>query len=163
MNVTEAVQGGAPRKDRKRVGRGIGSGKGKTCGRGHNGAKSRSGWSNRYGYEGGQMSLTRRLPKRGFSNAKFKIRYDVVNLAQLEEAFADGDTVSLETAKEKLNLKSRHGYLKILGSGDLTKKLTLSVHGISASARAKVESAGGSITLLHAGPKQTERKKPKNS
>lgn len=163
MNLNEAVQGGAPRKSRKRVGRGIGSGNGKTCGRGHKGARSRSGWSNRYGYEGGQMSFTRRLPKRGFTNARFKIRYDIVNLAQLEEHFSDGDTVSLETAREKLGLKSRHGYLKILGSGDLSKKLELSVHGISASARAKVESAGGSVSLLPVGPKQTERKKPVQS
>ena len=160
MNLNEATQQGASRKDRKRVGRGIGSGNGKTCGRGHKGAKSRSGWSYRYGYEGGQMSMTRRLPKRGFNNKRFAIRYDIVNLAQLEEAFSDGDAVNLETAKEKLNLKSRHGYLKILGGGEISKKLDLTVHGISGAARQKIEAAGGSVNLLPVGPKKTERKKP---
>ena len=160
MNVNDATKTTGPRRPRrKRVGRGNGSGLGKTAGRGFNGAKSRSGWSNRYGYEGGQMSFARRLPKRGFKNAPFKIRYDVVNLSQLDECFEDGDTVDRSAVREKLGLKPRHPYLKILSVGELTKRLKLSVHGISRAAREKVEAKGGSIEILPVGPKVLERKK----
>ncbi len=145
MKLSEILRRAGKRPARKRVGRGIGSGLGKTSARGHKGAKARSGWKRRYSHEGGQMSLVRRLPKRGFSNFNFSVRYDVVNLAVLDAIFVDGATVSLEVLAEKGVLKPRHGRLKILGSGDLHKKLTIHADGISKSARLKVEQAGGKV------------------
>ena len=148
MNLNDVLGGGPHRPARKRVGRGHGSGNGKTAGRGHKGAKARAGWKNRYGYEGGQMSIARRLPKRGFSNSPFGRSYDVVNVAQLEQAFAAGETVDVGAIRQRLGLKCRIGKVKVLGEGELTKKLSLSVHAVSASARQKVEACGGAITVL---------------
>ncbi len=145
MKLTEILAKAGKKKSRKRVGRGQGSGHGKTAGRGQNGAKSRSGWRQRLAYEGGQMPLMRRLPKRGFSNAPFRVRYDVVNIRFLEKWFEAGDTVDLETLSKRGCLKPRHGRLKILATGELSKKLTVVADGISAAARRKIEEAGGEV------------------
>jgi large subunit ribosomal protein L15 len=135
------------KKGRKRIGRGPGSGKGKTAGRGHKGQKSRSGYSRRYGFEGGQMPLVRRIPKRGFTNI-FRIEFQVVNLRDLEREFADGDTVSVEALIEKGLVRGGKRPVKVLGDGDLKKKLTVQVHKFSHSARAGIENAGGSCEVV---------------
>ena len=135
------------KKSRKRVGRGPGSGTGKTAGRGHKGQKSRSGYSRRYGFEGGQMPLVRRIPKRGFCNI-FRVEYQVVNLRDLERVFADGDTVSIEALLEKGLVRHPKRPVKILGEGDLSKKLTVQVHKFSGSAKAGIEKAGGSCEVV---------------
>lgn len=130
----------------KRKGRGHGSGNGKTAGRGHKGQWARSGGGVRIGFEGGQMPLTRRIPKRGFNNI-FAKPLSAVNLRDLEK-FADGETVSRETLLEKGVLtKCKYG-VKILGEGDLSKKLNFSVNAVSASAKEKIEKAGGKVEVL---------------
>lgn len=148
MNLSEVAEKAGGRPARKRRGRGQGSGNGKTAGRGHKGAHSRSGWKRRDGFEGGQMTLVRRSPKRGFSNAPFRRRYDIVNLAVLESSFETNDEVRLETLGERGILKPRHGRLKILANGELSKSLTVFTHRISASARQKIEAAGGKVEIL---------------
>ena len=129
---------------KKRVGNGESSGLGKTCGRGHKGQKSRSGGGVRPGFEGGQMPLARRLPKKGFSNVQFRAKYAVVNVGTLEERF-DGDTVNEETLREAGIISGVCDGVKILGSGELKKKLTIEVAKVSASAKEKIEKAGGTI------------------
>ena len=130
------------RHAKKRVGRGPGSGHGKTAGRGEKGQKSRSGYSRMLGFEGGQMPLHRRLPKRGFTNI-FKKDFTVVNLADLER-FDNGATVD-EAALRQLGLvKGRSHGIKVLGNGDLTKKLTIHAARFSKTAREKIEAVGGS-------------------
>jgi large subunit ribosomal protein L15 len=136
------------KKSRKRIGRGPGSGTGKTAGRGHKGQKSRSGYSRRYGFEGGQMPLVRRIPKRGFCNI-FRVEFQVVNLKDLERVFVDGDTVSVETLVEKGLVRGGKRPVKVLGDGELTKKLTVQVQQkFSASARSGIEKAGGSCEVV---------------
>ncbi len=130
-------------KPRKRVGRGEGSGQGKTSGRGHKGAASRSGWKQRAGYEGGQMPLFRRMPKRGFTNTQFKNRYHVVNIKTLESHVADGAEVTAETLAAAGVIRDTHLPLKVLGEGELTRKLSVTAAKFSASARAKIEAVGG--------------------
>jgi large subunit ribosomal protein L15 len=130
-----------PAKARKRVGRGLGSKLGKTCGRGEKGAGARAGYKRRYGKEGGNMPLFMKIPIRGFNNARFRRAYDVVNLEQLNEMFDDGETVSLETLRER-GFVSGHSYgIKLLGSGELTKKVKIRVHALSDSAREKLTRA----------------------
>jgi large subunit ribosomal protein L15 len=130
-----------PYKARKRVGRGLGSKLGKTCGRGEKGAGSRAGYKRRLGKEGGNMPLYMKLPIRGFSNARFRREYDVVNLEQLNDIFQDGDTVSIETLRERGFISGQTYGIKLLGTGELTKKLTIRVHAISESAREKLTHA----------------------
>jgi len=131
----------------KRLGCGESSGHGKTSGKGHKGQKARSGGSLRLGFEGGQMPLIRRIPKRGFNNTAFKITYAPVNLGDLEKLSVSG--VIDEQALRKSGLvNGTWDGVKILGSGDLTKKLSLKVDAISASAREKIEKAGGSIEIV---------------
>jgi large subunit ribosomal protein L15 len=137
---------GAKRK-RKRIGRGPGSGSGKTAGRGHKGQKSRSGYSRRYGFEGGQMPLVRRIPKRGFYN-RFRVEYQVVNLRDLERVFADGDTVSPEAMADKGLVRDKRALVKVLGDGQLAKKLEVHAHKFSGAARAGIEQAGGSCQVV---------------
>ena len=133
-------------KKPKRVGRGSSSGLGTTAGKGNKGQQSRSGSAVPYvGFEGGQMPLYRRVAHRGFSNAPFKKEYEVINLRELEAKFADGDTVNRETLASKGLLRKARRDIKILGDGDVTKKLTLDVDKVSASAKAKIEAAGGSV------------------
>jgi large subunit ribosomal protein L15 len=132
---------------RKRLGQGESSGHGKTAGRGGKGQTARSGSSIRIGFEGGQMPLIRRIPKRGFNNARFTTRYVAVNVGDLNR-FEDGARVD-ETALRSVGLANgRSDGVKILGSGDLTKKLTLVVSAISASAKTKVEARGGAVEII---------------
>lgn len=132
---------------RKRLGRGPGSGKGKTSGKGHKGQKARTGhhgvpaW-----FEGGQMPLQRRVPKRGFKNP-FRVEYEVVNLGQLNGL--DEDNITLDVLHEN-RLAKRNKLVKILGDGDITRKITVHAHKVSESARAKIEAAGGSVELVEA-------------
>lgn len=127
---------------KKRVGRGPGSGLGKTAGRGHKGAQSRSGYSFKRGFEGGQMPLHRRVPKRGFTNI-FRTEYDVVNLDQLESAFETGAIVTVESLREHGMVSSRTSLVKVLARGELTKALTVHAHKFSGKAAEKVAAAGG--------------------
>lgn len=127
------------------VGRGNSARKGRTAGKGNNGQNARSGGGVRPGFEGGQMPLYRRIARRGFSNYHFKKEYRPVNLSFIEVHYADGETVSLATLKAKGLVKGKRVLVKILGSGELSKKLTFEVDKISASAREKIEKAGGSI------------------
>lgn len=130
---------------KKRLGKGESSGLGKTSGKGHKGQKSRSGASIRPGFEGGQMPMMRRLPKKGFNNAQFKTNYAIVNLVDLEAKFSDGDTVNEETLRACGLVKGVCDGVKVLGNGDLSKKLTLTVDKISGPAREKLEKAGGKV------------------
>jgi large subunit ribosomal protein L15 len=134
-------------KARRRVGRGTGTGRGKTCGRGHKGAGSRAGASSRSLYEGGQMPLFRRLPKRGFSNYKFAARYEVVNVLQLER-FDDGAVVGLEQLSNAGLIDSRRSKVKILGNGELTKRLEVTAHKFSKTAEQKIMGCGGTAKLV---------------
>ena len=137
---------GANKKDR-RVGRGSSSGRGSTAGRGNKGQQSRSGGKVYIGFEGGQMPLFRRVAQRGFSNYPFKKEYECFNLCDLEAKYADGETVDKLSLIAKGLLKKADASVKVLGNGDITKKLTVKVDKISASAKAKVEKAGGSVEL----------------
>jgi large subunit ribosomal protein L15 len=132
---------------RKRLGQGEASGHGKTSGRGGKGQTARSGSSIRIGFEGGQMPLIRRIPKRGFNNARHTTRYLPVNLESLNQ-FSDGTRVDLETLRKAGLANGKSGGIKILGDGDLTKKLTVTAHAFSASARAKIEARGGACEIV---------------
>ena len=135
-------------KKPKRVGRGSSSGLGTTAGKGNKGAQSRSGTPSPYiGFEGGQMPLYRRIARRGFSNAAFKVEYALVNLRDLEAKYADGETVDKASLVAKNLISKSDKLVKVLGDGDITKKLTVSVDKVSASAKAKIEKAGGSVTV----------------
>src|SRR5215510_2074853 len=144
MKLNELSDKGA-RQTRKRIGRGIGSGKGKTGGRGGKGQTARSGWSGR-GFEGGQMPLHRRLPKRGFTNI-FKNEYAIVNLDRLKD-FPAGATVSREELIEKEIIKNLRDGVKILGQGTLTHSLNVSAHVFSKSAQEKIAKAGGRAEVI---------------
>ncbi len=133
-------------KSRKRVGRGTGSGMGKTSTRGQDGQNSRSGGGTRPGFEGGQMPLSRRLPKRGFTNIFSKV-YATVNVRMLD-GFKDGDVVSAEVLKEKNIIKKIGDGLKILGDGEVTAKLTVKAAKFTESAKAKIEAAGGTCEVV---------------
>ncbi|MBS7311139.1 MAG: 50S ribosomal protein L15 [Treponema sp.] len=137
---------GANKKDR-RVGRGSSSGRGSTAGRGNKGQQSRSGGKVYIGFEGGQMPLFRRIAQRGFSNYPFKKEYACVNVADINAKYSDGETVNKETLAAKGLLKGVNPLVKILGNGEITKKLSFNVDKISASAKDKIEKAGGSVTL----------------
>lgn len=155
MNLAEAKALGLKFPERMRVGRGVGSGLGKTSGRGHKGAKARSGWSRRIGWEGGQMPLYRRLPKRGFNNKNFEKVFTVVNVSDLA-VFEDGATVDLQAVLAKgLTSKEKQSELfKVLGDGKLERKLNVKVDAITASARAKIEAAGGTVELRETKPRR---------
>lgn len=137
-----------PKKDRKRIGRGNSSGWGKTAGKGSNGQNSRAGGGVKPYFEGGQMPIYRRVPKRGFSNAIFKKEYTVVSLSILNKNFDDGEEVSLNTLLNKSLIKKGRDGVKILGNGELNKKLTVKVHKVSKSAKAVIEAKGGTVELV---------------
>lgn len=137
-----------PKKMYKRVGRGLGSGLGKTCGRGEKGAGSRSGWKRRWGYEGGQMRLFMKLPERGFNNARFRRALHIVNLSDIEETFEDGEHVTLETLAERGFIRGRTYGVKVLGNGSFEKKCKVEVDAISEGARTKLEKANIELTVL---------------
>ena len=132
---------------RKRLGSGESSGHGKTSGRGGKGQTARSGSSIRIGFEGGQMPLIRRIPKRGFNNARHTTRYIAVNLESLNQ-FDDGARVDFETLRKAGLANGKAQGVKILGTGELTRKLTVSAHAFSASARAKIEGKGGACEVI---------------
>ncbi|MCQ2981248.1 MAG: 50S ribosomal protein L15 [Treponemataceae bacterium] len=130
---------------KKRVGRGSSSGLGSTAGRGNKGQQSRSGGKVYVGFEGGQMPLYRRIARRGFSNYWFKKEFSIVNLVDIEARFNDGETVNRESLVMKGLVKKQESLIKVLGNGDLTKKLTVDVDKVSASAKEKIEKVGGSV------------------
>ena len=132
---------------KKRIGRGQGSGNGKTAGRGHKGAKSRSGFKFKRGFEGGQMPLHRRVPKRGFHNP-FRVEYAVVNLDTLAEVFEAGSAVTPELLRERGLVRQSRMRIKVLGRGDITKKLSVQAHKFSGSAAEKIAAAGGTTEVL---------------
>ena len=134
-------------KERKRLGRGVGSGTGKTSGKGHKGQNARSGGGVRPGFEGGQLPLFRRLPKRGFSNANFKVRYAVINLSDLNR-FEDGAVVTPEILKEMGLVKKGLDGIKVLGRGTLEKKLTVKAHKFSDVAKEQIEKMGGKAEVI---------------
>lgn len=135
-------------KKRKRVGRGRGSGHGKTCGQGHKGMLSRSGSYSRPTYEGGQMPLFRRMPKRGFNNYNFAKRYEVVNVSQLERFFSDGAVISIEQLVAANLVDDVSSRVKILGDGELTKKLEVTAHKFSKTAEQKIADCGGTVKIV---------------
>ena len=146
MRLDELRPAVGANKKRKRVGRGDGSGHGKTSGRGHKGQGARSGGNVQPGFEGGQMPLQRRLPKRGFHNL-FRIEMAVVNVAQLE-GLAAGSDVTPETLAEQGLINGKNRQVKILGEGSLSKALKVRAHGFSAKAREKIAAAGGTAELI---------------
>lgn len=146
MKLHELKPAAGSTAKRKRVGRGNGSGMGNTACRGHKGQNARSGGGVRPGFEGGQMPVTRRLPKHGFTNI-FRKEYTVVNLSALESKFDDGAEVTLDSLLGKGLIKKNDTLVKILGQGDLSKKLTIRVGKISAAAAQKVASAGGKVEV----------------
>lgn len=148
MQIHDLMPAPGSRKKRKRVGRGNGSGHGSTAGRGDNGQLSRAGGGKGPGFEGGQNPLAMRLPKlRGFKN-KFRVDYAVVNVSRLEEKFSANDTVDIDALFGAGLVKSKTAPVKVLGDGELTKKLTVKVDRVSGPARAKIESAGGTVETL---------------
>lgn len=140
----------------KRLGIGESSGHGKTSGKGHKGQKARSGGSIRLGFEGGQMPLIRRLPKRGFNNAAFHKNYGIVNLSDLGDLPA-GTTVNEALLRDSKLIRGNVAGLKVLGDGELKHALTIEAHKVSASARAKIEAAGGTITIREVKKMDTPR------
>ena len=140
-NLGPAVKG----KERNRVGRGIGSGNGKTAGKGHKGQKARPGGKIRRGFEGGQTPLYRRIPKRGFNN-RFSIEYATINVSDLER-FENGTVVNMELLLNEGIVRKELAGLKVLGNGNLTKKLTVEAKKFSASAKEKIEAVGGKIEV----------------
>ena len=147
MELNSLKHAPGARKNRKRYGRGPGSGHGKTSGRGHKGARARSGYSRHIGFEGGQMPLHRRLPKRGFTSLD-RFPMAVVNVDLLEKAFEDGAEVTSESIIKAGLAKACKGGIKVLGRGDLAKKFTVKVQAVTPGARAKIEAAGGSVELI---------------
>ena len=147
LNSLRKPEGSTHKK--KRVGRGPGSGLGKTAGRGNKGQKSRSGYSGKVGFEGGQMPLQRRLPKRGFTNI-FKKQWIEVTLATLENSFEAGDTITPETMHERGVIAKGKRDVVVLGTGELTKALTVSAHRFTRGAREKIERAGGTVNVVSA-------------
>ena len=149
MNLSDLRPAEGSRKKRKRIGRGPGSGWGKTAGRGEKGQKSRSGFSRRIGFEGGQMPLNRRVPKRGFHNL-FRKEYATVNLSRLAEL--DGDTFSADSLLAAKVIRKLQVGLKILGDGELTRAITVEAHRFTASAKQKIEAAGGKVVWIGGEP-----------
>lgn len=147
MKLHELKYNEGSKKDIKRLGRGSSSGTGKTSGRGENGQNSRSGGGVRVGFEGGQLPLYRRLPKRGFSNAMFKKTYAVINVSDLN-MFEDGTEVTPELLFEMGIIKKQLSGIKVLGNGELTKKLTVRAHKFSNIAKEKIEAAGGKAEVM---------------
>lgn len=151
MNHEITAQAGAHKK-RMRVGRGESSGKGKTCGRGTKGGGARAGGGPKYGTEGGNMPLYRRLPKRGFNNNYFAQRFSIVNVADLEQHFAAGETVDASSLIAKGLIRDDRYPVKVLGDGELTKKLSVVAGKFSKQAAEKITKAGGSMQTLELDP-----------
>lgn len=146
MKLYELSPAAGSVKDVKRIGRGHGSGNGKTAGKGHKGQNARSGGGVRPGFEGGQMPMTRRIPKRGFNNI-FATKYSVVNVSDLDQ-FVDGTVVDADLLKASGLIKKTNDGVKIFGNGELTKNLTVKAAAFSASAKEKIEKAGGKAEVM---------------
>ncbi len=157
MNLTDVITATYPKKARKRLGRGTGSGQGKTAGRGHKGQGSRAGFSMHPLFEGGQMPLARRVPKRGFTNS-FATKVATINVGDLELLFEANETVSPVILQEAGIIKEQFEELKILGHGDLTKSLKIEAHRFSKTAQEAIQKAGGQAILL-SGKKKLVRNK----
>ena len=147
MKLHELSPAEGSKKSVKRIGRGTASGQGKTAGKGQKGQKARSGYSRRPGFEGGQMPLQRRVPKRGFNNI-FATEYAIVNVSDLNDRFEDGATVNAESLVASGLLKKTLDGVKVLGKGEITKALTVQVTAIRESAKSKIEAAGGKVEVL---------------
>ncbi|MFG0254747.1 MAG: 50S ribosomal protein L15 [Rhodopirellula sp. JB053] len=156
MQLNDVHRGITKHRKRKRIGRGPGSGTGKTSGRGHKGHKSRSGYSRKPNFQGGAMPMFRRVPKRGFNN-KWSVTVFAVNVSRLNDAFNDGDTVTLQTLADKNLAKGTFDEVKILGDGEISKKLTVQAHRFSKSAEEKITAAGGTIEKIAAKRTPDER------
>ena len=162
MSLHEINQGIHKHKRPNRKGRGIGSGQGKTAGRGHKGQFARSGWKALPIFQGGGSPLVRRVPKRGFTNTSALVVGEI-NVGDLEELFEANATISPDSLKEAGILKKRFDVLKVLGDGELTKKLAVSAHRFSASAKEKIEKAGGKATILPGRTAVEQKKKAKKA
>jgi large subunit ribosomal protein L15 len=161
MRLDEVNRGIRKNKKRKRVGRGPGSGHGKTCGRGEKGQRSRAGWSQHPTFQGGAMPMVRRIPKRGFTN-RWALKVIAVNVRDLEARFKAGEAVNPDSLRERSLAKGRYDVLKVLGAGELTKPLTVAAHRFSKTAVEKIEKAGGKVIVLPGKTPLAEklRKKP---
>ncbi len=148
MNLTDVMGLVGSHKARKRVGRGNGSGSGKTSGRGHKGCKSRAGGGSPFLSEGGQMPIIRRLPKRGFNNANFRTEYCVVNVGDLDAVFDEGTEITLGSLRQVGLIRKLSEPVKVLGDGKLSKKFVVHAHKFSGSAEAKITKAGGRVERL---------------
>lgn len=155
MDLKTVLSNGTKYTTRKRIGRGTGSGSGKTSGRGHKGQGSRSGSSRRPGFEGGQMPLYRRVPKRGFTNARFRTEYTIINVGELN-GYEDGTTIDLQAVLDSGLVSLNTRLFKLLGNGELTTKLTVRAQRFSKSAAEKIRAAGGEVVLLDARGKTIE-------
>ena len=144
MNLSDVNNAPVKRQYRKRVGRGQGSGTGKTAGRGNKGHMARTGYARRMGFEGGQMPLFRRLPKKGFNNKQFRVEYAIINTGQLND-FADGVTVTIDGLKDAHLVRQKVELVKVLAKGALTRKLKVQAHRFSVAARQVIEAAGGTV------------------
>ena len=148
MNIHDLSPAPGSRRAAKRLGQGIASGMGKTAGKGHKGHKARTGGGVRPGFEGGQMPLARRVPKRGFNNARFAKEYQIVNVSSLDDKFEAGREVTAEELLRAGLIRSASLPVKILAKGELTRALTLKVDAVSGGARAKIEAAGGKVEVI---------------
>ena len=147
MKLHELSPAAGATKERKRIGRGAGSGQGKTAGKGHKGQKARAGRGMRAGFEGGQMPLQRRVPKRGFNNI-FRTEMAIVNVAAIEKAFEADETVTIDALIEKGLVKKVLDGVKVLGNGEITKALTVQANAFSETAKQKIEAAGGKAEVI---------------
>lgn len=162
MNLHEVHQGVHKHKRPNRKGRGLGTGQGKTAGRGHKGQWARAGWKSLPIFQGGGSPLVRRVPKRGFTNAR-ALQVAEINVGDLEELFEAGAAITPDGLREAGILKKAFDVLKVLGDGELTKKLAVSAHRFSASAKEKIEQAGGSATILPGKTPVEDKKKAKKA
>jgi large subunit ribosomal protein L15 len=160
MSLHEVNHGIHKHKKPMRTGRGLGSGKGKTAGKGHKGQRARAGWKALPIFQGGTMPLVRRVPKRGFTNS-LALRVAEINVGDLEDLFDAGASVSPQVLQDAGVVKRRFDVLKVLGDGELTKRLAVSAHRFSASAKEKIEKAGGSVTVLPGKSPVADRKQAK--
>jgi large subunit ribosomal protein L15 len=152
MMIHEITEKVGKHRRRARVGRGESSGMGKTSGRGHKGAKSRSGWSLPPQYQGGQINFIQKMPKRGFNNAQFRRDFNIVNVKALDAIAQAGDEVTAQTLLAAGVIRNAALPLKVLGEGELTKKITVTANRFSASAKSKIEAAGGTVNQLDPTP-----------
>jgi large subunit ribosomal protein L15 len=149
MKLDDILSAAGKHKARKRVGRGTGSGHGKTCGRGSKGFGARAGWKAQWGYEGGQNPQISRLPKRGFNNFNFRQEYQIVNVSDLQEPFEDGARVDAAALAAAGLIDDAAKAVKILGNGQLSKKLSVAATKFTASAAAKIQQAGGTTEIVN--------------